>query len=169
MDIKNVLEVVAPTLASMLAGPDAGLAVSALEKVVGVAPGSGIDAVTTAMNNGLTGDQIVALKNAELEHQDKQATNDAAEVVEVNKTMQAEDAVGKPSGWRELCGYSLGITSFITSMGVLWLAYLAITGKDPSALNAIPTITSSLVMVLAIPGGAVGITAYHAGLADRGK
>jgi hypothetical protein len=49
--------------------------------------------------------------------------------------------------------------------GPLVLA-LAPTGKDENALNAIPTFVSSIAMVLAVPGAAVGIKAWHRGRAQ---
>lgn len=57
---------IAPTIASCLGGPLAGMAVTALEKVLGV---SG-DQVQKVLDSGkLSGDQLVAIKQAEIEFQ----------------------------------------------------------------------------------------------------
>ncbi len=97
---------------------------------------------------------------------------DSADLVAVNATMQAEAAASASEnwwqkGWRPFNGYVIGAASMLTVGGVLWLSFLALSGKDPAALNAIPTIVSSIAMVLAIPGAAVGITAWHRGVMQR--
>ena len=63
------LEQVAPTIATALGGPLAGLAVTAISKAIGVSE----DDVEKTMNAGkMSADQIVQLKLAEIEFQ-KQA------------------------------------------------------------------------------------------------
>lgn len=98
----------------------------------------------------------------------EQRKADSADVAAVNVTMQAEAAASATEnwwqkGWRPFNGYVLGVASLVTVGGVFFLAYLALSGKDTNALNAIPTIVTSIAMVLAIPGAAVGITAWHRG------
>ena len=57
---------IAPTIASCLGGPLAGMAVTALEKVLGVSA----DKVQDVIDSGkLSGDQLVAIKQAEIEFQ----------------------------------------------------------------------------------------------------
>ena len=107
-----------------------------------------------------------------LEHEAEQRKADSADIASVNATMQAE-AVSAASenwfqkGWRPFNGYVVGVSSLIVVLGVLYLSYIAVFGKDPSALNAIPTIVTSIAMILAIPGAAVGITAWHRGMLQR--
>lgn len=58
------LKTLAPTIASALGGPLAGLAVSAISSAMGVAP----DKVTDILQSGqMNGEQLVALKKAEME------------------------------------------------------------------------------------------------------
>lgn len=97
---------------------------------------------------------------------------DSADIAAVNQTMQAEYENSDrenwwQKGWRPFNGYVVGFASLVTVAGVLWLSWLALSGKDMNALNAIPTIVSSIAMVLAIPGAAVGITAWHRGVMQR--
>ena len=97
---------------------------------------------------------------------------DSADIAAVNETMRTEsENSDKESwyqkGWRPFNGFVVGAASMVTVAGVLWLAWLALVAKDLNALNAIPTIVSSIAMVLAIPGAAVGITAWHRGVAQR--
>lgn len=89
---------------------------------------------------------------------------DVEQVKSVNQTMQAEAGMKDEHwwrwGWRPFNGYVVGLASFVTTCGVLYLSYEALATKDLSALNALPVIVSSIAMVLAIPGAAVGITAW---------
>jgi hypothetical protein len=70
-DIKTALTSIAPTLATMLGGPLAGTAVAALESALGLQPGSGPDAVTSAMSAGMTPDAIASVRKADQEHAEK--------------------------------------------------------------------------------------------------
>ena len=63
------LESLAPTLATLLGGPLAGTAVTALEGALGLAPGSGIDGITQVMQSGsLTPDMVAAVRAADQKH-----------------------------------------------------------------------------------------------------
>lgn len=67
----------APTLATMLLGPLAGTAVSALEQVFGLQKGAGPDAITQIVQSGaMTPDQLVAVRVADQKH---------AEIIEQQK------------------------------------------------------------------------------------
>jgi hypothetical protein len=112
-----------------------------------------------------------ALMKMALDYELEQRKADTADLASVNATMQAEATASAnenwwQTGWRPFNGYVLGMASMVTVGGVLYLAFLALSGKDANALNAIPTIVSSIAMVLAIPGAAVGITAWHRGRAQ---
>lgn len=75
-DLSTLLKSVAPTLATMLAGPLAGTAVEALQTVFGITTDtsgkdlpSAITAITTAITNGgMTPDAIAALRAADQKH-----------------------------------------------------------------------------------------------------
>src|SRR6267154_2046678 len=59
----------APTLATMLGGPLAGTAVSALEQALGLKQGAGPEAITQVVQAGaLTPDQVVAIRAADQKH-----------------------------------------------------------------------------------------------------
>lgn len=59
----------APTLAGMLGGPLAGTAVTALEGALGLAPGSGQDAITSVLQSGtMTPEQLGAVRAADQKH-----------------------------------------------------------------------------------------------------
>jgi hypothetical protein len=67
-NLKTALSSIAPTIATMLGGPLAGTAVTALESALGLAPGSGSDAVTAAVAQGMTPEQISAVRAADQHH-----------------------------------------------------------------------------------------------------
>jgi len=64
---KNVLSSIAPTVATILGGPLAGLAVDAIGKAIGIDTPTA-DKIKASLENGqLSGDHIAALRKAELE------------------------------------------------------------------------------------------------------
>lgn len=150
-DLKSFLETAAPSLATMLAGPEAGVALTALEKVTGLTPGSGQDAVATAISNGLTPDQVVELKKADLEHEEHMATIDASQVVAVNTAISAEASGGGwfAKSWRGMCGVSFAL--YVTSAWVLPLFHLTPVQLSPDLVIAL--------------GGILGVHTWHEGVA----
>lgn len=67
--LSKVLSTVAPTLATMLLGPMAGTAVTALETAFGVGAGSGAEAITTVVQAGhMTPEIIAAVRAADQRH-----------------------------------------------------------------------------------------------------
>jgi hypothetical protein len=173
----------APTVASMLGGPLAGTAVTALEGLFGITPAAGasVDDRAAALAPAVaaaTPDQVLALKKADYDFQVQMATiaagvtntqtnADAAQVQVINQTMQVEAKDGKGATWREACGWVLAIASFVSVLGVIGLFYVALVLKDMTAINMVPVLTMSIVGVLTVPGAAVGITAWHQGVRDR--
>jgi hypothetical protein len=67
--LATVLGSVAPTLATMLGGPLAGAAVTALEGAFGLAPGGGADAITKVVQSGgMTPEIIASVRAADQKH-----------------------------------------------------------------------------------------------------
>lgn len=67
---KKVLGTVAPFLTAALPGPFGGMALTAINGALGLKQGATVDDVSAAINSGqLTGDQMTALKEAELAFQ----------------------------------------------------------------------------------------------------
>lgn len=68
-DWKQTIAAIAPTLGTMLCGPLAGTAITALESAFGLAPGSGQEAITKVIQNGsMTPDIIAAVRAADQKH-----------------------------------------------------------------------------------------------------
>jgi len=68
-DWKSVISSIAPTLGTMLLGPMAGSAITALEGAFGLAPGSGADAITKVIQDGkMTPEIISSVRAADQKH-----------------------------------------------------------------------------------------------------
>jgi len=68
-DLKTALTSIAPTLATMLGGPLAGTAVTALEAAFGLAPGAGEEGITKVMQSGqMTPDVMASIRAADQKH-----------------------------------------------------------------------------------------------------
>jgi Holin of 3TMs, for gene-transfer release len=184
MDLKDFGMAVAklglPLLGAVLPIPGGVAIGTALASAIGSGSTKPEDILATLTANA---DALQKAKEFEMTHQEtmlklkidqevEERKADSADLASVNATMQAEATSSNnenwwQKGWRPFNGYVVGLASFVTTIGVLYLSYMAVFGKDPSALNAIPTIVSSIAMVLAIPGAAVGITAWHRGMMQR--
>jgi hypothetical protein len=70
-NFKTAISSIAPTLATMLGGPLAGTAVTALESALGLTPGAGADGVTAAVAAGMTPEQISAVRAADQTHAER--------------------------------------------------------------------------------------------------
>lgn len=70
IDVKKIIGTAAPWLATALGGPLAGQAVAAIASAMGLQPGAKVEDIQKALAAGqLTGDQLVAMKAAELQFQ----------------------------------------------------------------------------------------------------
>lgn len=69
-DLKTALANVAPTLATMLGGPLAGTAVTALCSALGLAPSATVDDVTKVVQTGMTPENIAAIRATDQKHQE---------------------------------------------------------------------------------------------------
>lgn len=69
-DLKTALGSIAPTLATMLGGPLAGTAVTALCSAFGLSPGASAEDVTKVVQAGMTPETIAAVRAADQKHQE---------------------------------------------------------------------------------------------------
>ena len=68
-DLTTALTTFAPTLATMLGGPLAGVAVTSLEGALGLAPGAGSTGIATVLQTGsMTSETLAAVHAADLRH-----------------------------------------------------------------------------------------------------
>lgn len=183
MDWKSVGETLAkiglPLLGAALPLPGGAALGTALASAIGAGdskPETILAALTSDAN------KIQQAREFELRHQEtilkittdaeiEQRRADSADIASVNTTMQheADAAASEPwyqKFWRPFNGFVVGLASFIAVCGVFWLLYLGIVMHDANAINAIPGVALAVASILAVPGAAVGITAWHRGVAQ---
>lgn len=115
----------------------------------------------------------------ELRHQAETAEIQAgvAQIESVNRTMQAEAAAiaGQAwyqKAWRPANGFAVAIGSLLSILFVCYLFYTALTRPDlgmnvATVINTIPTLAFAIASILAVPGAAVGVAAWHRGKMQR--
>ena len=159
-DIKSALASIAPTLATMLAGPFAGTAVSALESACGLSPGSGTDAITKVLSTGMTPDITAAIRSADQKHAEIMGQQ-GIDLIKVNNDFQTaqmlaviddrKDARKNNSGnqatWN-LAYVVLGTFAFMMGF-VLYGCWMILQGgitiKDVAVVAAISGLVGSIV------------------------
>jgi hypothetical protein len=143
------LKQIAPTIATAMGGPLAGMAVSAISKAIGVDPEKVGDLISS---NKLTADQIAQVKIAEIELQ-KQAQELGLnfEKLEVEDRKSARDMQSKT---RSLMPPILAGTVTIGFFGIMVMMFI---GKVDSSNPAI------LMMLGSLGTAWTGIIAYYFG------
>lgn len=184
MDWKELGESVAklglPLLGAALPIPGGEAIGAALASHIGATSGNPEDILATLTQSA---DAVQKAKEFELTHQETmlkitsdyqiaQRQADSADVTAVNQTMQAEAANSAnenwwQKGWRPFNGYVVGVQSAIACNFVCYLLYKGIMLNNAAAINSIPAVAIAIASILAIPGAAVGITAWHRGVVQR--
>ncbi len=141
MDWKSVIGVVAPTLATALGGPLAGLAVEALGKAIGVDDPT-VEKVKDAFTQGqLTGEQIVQIKQADRELQLRMRELDISEqqLYASDRDSARKMHIATQSVWP-------GLLSAITTLAVLGVIGARMTGlalpEDSTTVQLIGSLTT---------------------------
>jgi hypothetical protein len=159
-DIKTALASMAPTLATMLGGPLAGTAVSALCGAFGMALDAGADDVTKAVQTGLTPESIAAVRAADQRHQEAlaqqgidlhklNADHEAAlaQLEVADRTSARAINSGRDAVWC-IAAAILGTFALIMA-AVLWGCFALITGgmpvKDASVVAAVSGLVGAVV------------------------
>jgi hypothetical protein len=194
MDASNIVSFIskaAPYLGTLIGGP-VGTAIGTLAGtgINMVAAALGVEPNQDAVAQAIATDPAAAEKLREFELNNKlelqklivtletkRIEADTAVVHDVNTTMQAE-TIASPSqtwyqkAWRPANGFCVALGSFSAVLFVCFLFYTAITnpalvGGIGGVLNVLPALALSITSILAIPGAAVGITAWHRGMMQR--
>lgn len=184
MDWKALAESVAkiglPLLGAVLPIPGGAVLGTALASRIGSASASPDDIWAKLSSSA---DAVQKAKEFELTHEETilkmklaydQAIREAEskDLASVNATMQTEAANSATEnwwqkGWRPYNGYTLGTGAFFGVVFTCYLFYKAIIEHDASAIAMVPGLATSLATILAVPGAAVGITAWHRGITQR--
>ena len=184
-DLKSALASIAPTLATMLAGPFAGTAVSALEVACGLAPGSGADAITKVIQGGgMTPDVVAAIRAQDQKHAEVMGQQ-GIDVAKMNLDFQSaqtlaviddrKDARKANSGRDAVWWIAVVILgTFAVMMGVVlygcWMLLQGgITIKDVSVVAAISGLVGSVVGYVAANAQTVVNFIYGGSLGSEKK
>lgn len=152
-DWKQVLGTLAPTATTLLGGPFAGLAIKAIGDALGL-HGATIDTVQTALASGnLTGDQIIALKQAELSLQKHLADNGIKleEVASADRDSARKREIEVKDWTPRVLAYAVTL-GFFGTLGALMTGNVAGTGHDVL-----------LVMIGSLGTAWTGIISYYFG------
>lgn len=159
-DIKTAIASIAPTLATMLGGPLAGTAVTALETALGLSSGSGSDAITKVLQNGaMTPEAVAAIRSTDQKHAeimgqqgidlqkmnlDYQAAMSAGDVADRDSARKLQ--IAQPSYWP-------GVLSAITTAALLGVIAARMSGmalpQDATTVQLIGSLTTGWGMCLA--------------------
>lgn len=183
----SVVSTLAPWLIAGLTGGPIGIATKAAGTIAGAlgldsssaAPSSVISALTSMT---LTPEQQASISQAENTFmlQMKQAgyadiealrKMDLDQIAAINATMVAElqnanHDTWLQDNWRPLCGLSVAAGSMMAVLGTGAIFAYSVITRDMTPLVQIPTLAAAMTTILAIPGAAVGIMAWHQGVND---
>ena len=170
------LKSLAPTAATLLGGPLAGMAVKFLADKLG-APAETADAVTSALA-GLNETPEGRIKLAEIDAALRAHAINAgidlerlavANAGDVNKTMQAESASEHwPTySWRPSIGFAVAANVAMTSTTVA-LAYVMVIflDKKPDVLSYLPAMIGAMAALVGVVAPILGIASWFRGKAQ---
>lgn len=183
--VTNVLETLAPTIATALGTPVLGGAVAALEAVFGLTPSGSMDdrkaAITTAVV-GATPEQLAAVRKADQDYaarmaeagfKDKEAL--AALAVQEQTLYVADTADARKANAGNDKVFWLGVVVLSTFAAVmvasLWGAYALLTGKLPVLDAAIVGMVSGFVgtVIGYVSANAQQVVSYFFGSSKGGE
>ena len=152
-DLKSALATIAPTLATMLAGPFAGTAVSALESACGLTAGSGGDAITKVIQGGgMTPDVMAAIRAADQKHAEtmgQQGIDLQRMNLDFASAQDKTDAADRDSARKlQIANHSPwpGVLSAVTTAAVLGVIGARMSGlqlpNDPTTVQLIGSLTT---------------------------
>jgi roadblock/LC7 domain-containing protein len=177
-DIGRLIGKAAPVIGGILAG-GIGPAIAGAAGLLGEA--LGCEPTPDAIHQAVLASPDAAVKLAEIEATNRERLAGITAEVEkaqlaaeveslkaVNETMRAEQHAEHfiQWSWRPLNGYALAIGSLLSVLACGVLAFVAVFGRQPEAINMIPTLAAAFATVLAVPGAVCGVTAWHRGRAQ---
>jgi len=114
---------------------------------------------------------LIKLKEALYGFQVKMAQEETKRIESVNQTMQAETQAKHwwSSAWRPFWGATSAVAFFACVIGVLLLAWHAITENDPNAMAMIPPMIMQITLLFGVPGAILGVASWHRGKEKRIK
>jgi hypothetical protein len=176
----DLISTVAPWLVTGLTSGPVGLAAKAAVTLAGALGLDSSSNVSSALTSLIpTPEQRNALAQAEntfklqmlqAGYTDIEALKkmDLDQVAAVNATIVAELQNSKQEtwlqkSWRPLCGMSVAVGSFSCVILAMVAYTAAIFFHDVEIVSKLPDAVTSISLILAVPGAAVGIMAWHKG------
>ena len=143
------LEQIAPTIATCLGGPLAGLAVTAVSKALGIDESKVNDTIQAGK---LDADQITSIKQAEIELQSK------AQELGLNfETLAVQDRSSARDMQKSTNSYIPPVLSILVTVGFFGILVGLMTGKVPSDNQAL------MIMLCSLGTAWTGIIAFYFG------
>lgn len=184
-DLKSALSTIAPTLATMLGGPLAGTAVSAIVGALGLPSGSGADDVTKVLQTGtVTPEAMAAIRAADQKHAEVMAQQ-GLDVAKMNLDFQSAQTLAviddrkdarKANSNRDAVWWIAVVilATFAVMMGaVLYGCWVLLQGgitiKDVSVVAAISGLVGSVVGYVAANAQTVVNFIYGGSLGSEKK
>jgi hypothetical protein len=166
-NLRTALASIAPTLATMLGGPFAGAAITALEGALGLAPGAGADEITKIVQTGaMTPETLAAVRAADQKHEET-LKQQGVDLVKINADHEAAMAVTDASDRdsarkREIAvrGWTTPVMAWTIVCASLALVAATVSGnitKDPSLAGQVGIVTGYLL------NEAKSVVAYYFG------
>lgn len=184
-DLKSALSTIAPTLATMLGGPLAGTAVSALVGALGLAPGAGADDVTKVLQTGTVTPETMAAIRAADQHHAEAIAQQGYDLAKMNLDFQQAQTVAviddrkdarKANSGRDAVWWIAVVilATFAVMMGaVLYGCWMLLQGgitiKDVSVVAAISGLVGSVVGYVAANAQTVVNFIYGGSLGSEKK
>jgi roadblock/LC7 domain-containing protein len=173
---KELADIGLPLLGAALPFPGGEALGSALAAAIGQ-PGAAPEVVLNALKQNASAlsaaktfesAQQVNILKLQIDAEIAARNAESADIAVVNTTMQEEDKASASEAWyqkawRPANGFSVALGSFASVIAVCYLFYRAIVDKDVTALSVIPSLATAIATILAVPGAAVGIAAWHRG------
>jgi hypothetical protein len=156
---KEVLGKLAPTAATLLGGPFAGLAVGAVVKALGLPEGSTEEQIQATVNNGLTGEQLLALRLAEIDVQKHLQDNG----IELEK-IASNDRDSARKREIEIKDNTPKVLAYLVTLGFFGTLTALMTGQVNTVGHDV-----LLVMVGSLGTAWTGIIAYYFGSSAGSK
>lgn len=113
--------------------------------------------------------KLIQLKEALYAYQVKMAEEDTKRIQAVNETMRAESNAKNwwASAWRPFWGAVSAITFLVCAVGIMALAWKAISEKDHNAITMIPNLVMQMTLLFGVPGAILGVASWHRGKEKR--
>lgn len=160
---RETLGKLAPTAATLLGGPFAGLAIGAISNALGLNPTATTDpvlAIQNALIHGqLTGEQIVALKEAELDVQ-KHLADNGIKLEEI----AAEDRNSARNREIQIRDNTPKVLAYLLTLGFFGTLTFMMTGEIPATGHDV-----LLIMVGSLGTAWTGMIAYYFGSSAGSK